>query len=179
MAVTRPAVFNSIDDKEVEFGRPVTEETVRKMIQNCNMLAALAPIGSMIHFNSRQPGVTQFPDPTIYQISNGGEITEATSPLRSIGEDLRFTPDMRNRYVRGAPSLAACGYGGNATVDLSHDHGGITGLTFAPVTANDGNERRSWNANFPGHDHPISSDLSTAEPLDVAHQELAVYLKIN
>jgi hypothetical protein len=176
MAVVRPVMFTSVDDLEVTFERPVSEETVRKMIQNANMLAALAPLGSVLHMQLNQPGV-QPPLTSVYQLANGGEITEPTSPLRSIVPITRVVPDIRNRYVRGAPTLGTTGSGGSSTVNLSHTHS--NGVACAPINANDGNERRSWNANFPCHDHTMNSDLSSAEPLDPAHQELAVYIKIN
>lgn len=171
MAVTIPVVFTPIPDAEVKSKRSVTEETIRKMIQNVNMLGKLALIGSVRAIQLNQAGV-QAPDSTIWQLMNGTEITNPNSPLRSVGLTLRFTPNMTSRYVRGASTDSANSSGGAATVNLSHFHD--TGAIGGETNGEEGEEKTARLV----HTHPISADLSAAEPLELAHQRLAFYLKI-
>lgn len=171
MAITIPPIFTSIQDAEVKYRRSVNEETIRKMIQNVNMFGRMAPIGSVRAIQLNQTGA-QTPDPTIYQFMDGSEITYPNSPLRSVGLTLRFTPDMTSKYIRGANSTSANNIGGSPTVNLSHTH--AVGMTSGSIVGEEGDEK---TARVP-HSHPVSDDLSPIEPLEMAHQRLAFYLKI-
>lgn len=174
MSVTKPVVFTSIEDAEVAYGKPVSEEVIRKMIQNSNLIGALCPIGSFRHMQINQPGAFP-PNVKLWQMSDGTEITDPDSPLKSVVPTSRFTNDMRNNYVRGAPDEATNGFTGSATTDLSHSHD--TGTTCTAIDGEEGDERRGYATLC--HNHDMARDLSTAEPLDVANQQLAIYVKIN
>lgn len=176
MAVTKPVIFTPTEDAEIDYKKPVSEELIRKMVQNVNLLGSLAPIGSYRHVNINQPGATP-PNGKIYQQCDGSEIVDPDSPLRSIVPISRFTHNMQNRYVRGAPGETSGDNadGGSATVNLSHTHS--TGNACTGIDVEEGDERHSWFAVC--HNHAISADLDGSEPLDVAHQQLAIYVKIN
>lgn len=171
MAITIPVIFTPIQDAEVKYTRSVTEETVRKMVQDCNMLGKLSPIGSVRAIQINQTGV-QAPDSTIFQLMDGSEITFPDSPLRSVGLTQRFTPDMTGLYVRGAPNPSANNIGGSATIDLSHTHS--IGNVSGSIRGEEGDEK---TARVP-HSHPLANDLASDESLELAHQRLAFYLKI-
>lgn len=175
--ITIPDIFTEILDSEVGFERPCSEEVKRKIAQDLNFLSQLALIGSITPLALNQPGVSS-PEPTVHQLCDGSEITNATSPLRTMGIDMRFTPDMRNRYLRGANAGTVLGneLGGAATLNLAHAHGGFTGAFAHAILGEEGNDNTVPANN---HAHPISSDLSAMEPLEPAHQQIAYYLKIN
>jgi hypothetical protein len=171
MAITIPIVFTEMQDAEIKYNRSISEETCRKMAQNVNLLGKLAPIGCVRAIQLNQLGV-QAPDTTIWQVMDGSEITLPQSPLRTMGLIQRFVPDMTGRYPRGANAVGVNNYGGNATVNLSHSHS--TGGSGGSVRGEEGDEKTARL----DHTHPISNDLSAAEPLEPAHQRLAFYLKI-
>jgi hypothetical protein len=176
MSVIVPIIFTPIEDIEVSFERPNSEEILRKLSQNINMLGKLAIIGSIRAIALNQQGVLS-PDSIQWQRADGSEITEGTSPLRTTGITNRFTPDMRDRYIRGADASTTIfnELAGNALVNLRHAHTGITGgATFATV-GEEGNEQRAAG---PAHTHSISPELSSTEPLEVANQQIDMYLKI-
>lgn len=174
MAIVKPVIFTSINDAETARGAPVTAETIRKMIQNSNMLSALAVIGSIRHVAINRPGVTT-PNTDQWQGADASEITHLSSPLASVGPLLRFTPDFRNLYLRGAAAPTVNNTGGSYTVNLEHSHsiGGVCG----PVNGEEGSEQRG----YPGgcHTHTLGNDLSPTEPLEVYFYQIATYLKIN
>ena len=172
MAITIPAIFTAIQDAEVKYGRSVTEETVRKMVQDVNLLGRLAPIGCVRGIQLNQIGV-QVPDSNIWQLMDGSEITNPNSPLRTVGLTQRFVPDLIGNYLRGAPNVSINNFGGSPTVSIAHDHGG-TGVTGGGIRGEEGDEK---TASVP-HAHPITSNFSATEPLEPAHQRLAFYLKI-
>lgn len=172
MAIVIPVIFTDIQDAEVKYKRSVNEETVRKMIQDTNLLGKLAPVGTVRAIQLNQTGV-QAPDSTIWQLMDGSEITLPTSPLRTVGLTQRFVPNMISKYPRGAATTSANPTGGAPTVNLGHDHGG-TGSVGGNVVGEEGDEK---TARVP-HTHPIGSDLNSSEPLEPAHQRLAFYLKI-
>lgn len=89
------------------------------------------------------------------------------------GTDFRL-PDMRQRFPLGADSSYTLGQrGGAATVDLSHDHGGLTGNSTA-INNDMGAGLNPRNA--ANHEHPIDNDLSSSQ--DIRNPYLAVNFEI-
>jgi hypothetical protein len=176
MAATNPVLFTPVSEDEVKLNRPGQEDLIKKLLQNINMLGELAVIGAVECFNINQLGANS-PSVEIFQGADGSEITNSDSPLRSSGPTTRYTPDTRNRYVRGANGSTVIGneLGGAATVNLAHSHD-PSGDYTSPLVGNAGTD------GFGGpetHSHNTPSDLDSAEPLQVAHVQIAMYLKIN
>lgn len=174
MAITYPQVFTSTEDLETVKNRPVSEEVVRKFIQNSNLLGSLCPIGSIRAVLISAVGVSP-PNSDLWQIADGSQITHGGSPLASVGIDLRYTPDFVNTYFRGAMAEGVNNTGGSHTVDLNHSHD--TDVVCGNKVGEEGDERKGYPEEC--HSHTIQADMSTEHPIGVAHQELAVYLKIN
>lgn len=177
MAVIKPLIFTSIADAECDVNRPTSEEVVRKMIQNANMLGAMVPVGKINCVALNQLGVT-VPNTDVWQLANGDQITHPSSPITTVNPVNRFTPNFVGVYFRGASSTTVNGIGGAATVSLEHNHGGFTAFFGTPFIgeAEDEDEQPAYTT---AHIHSISNDLSATEPLELAHQQVAVYLKIN
>lgn len=174
MAITLPVMFTSIEDAEVAYTRPISDETVRKIIQNVNMLAELAKIGQIVAVAINQPQV-QTPSPLQWQQCDGSEIVQENSPLQSVGGSQRFTVDMRSHYLRGAPDESTNTYtSANLTSNISHNH--TTGFVGYATVGEEGDERHGYTA---PHNHPVNNDLSAAEPIDPSHLKVVYYLKIN
>ena len=181
MAVTIPPVYTEIDDQELSFKRPVSEETIRKLIQNVNMLGSLALVGSVRAVAVNTPGVPA-PDPQQFQYCDGSQITDLTSPIRATSGHPRAVPNIADKYVRGASSTTSNADtgdltpGASRTRDLQHTH--TTGdVSNGGIVATDGNERHG----YPGavHNHGVTADLSDSDPIELAHIQTAYYLKIN
>lgn len=176
MAVTYPNKMPILNDEEYAANRPVSTQAGLKLIRAVNMLSKLMPIGELKAMAVNNIGVRE-PNGIVFQYADGGEITNGLSPLRTTGLTHRYTPDMRDRYLRGADgsTLAGNEAGGSPTVDLSHSHG--TGLN-EPLVGGDGEE---GDEQAPGdnHTHGISADLSSGEPLDPAHLKVAFYMKVS
>jgi hypothetical protein len=174
MAVTYPVMFTSIEDAEVGVERPVSDETVRKLIQNVNMLSGLAKIGQVISVAVNQIGVPA-PQPNQFQQCDGTEITQENSPLQSTGGFDRFTPQLEKFFIRGAPDESSnFQTDAELTNDLSHTHS--TGTVHTPNVGEEGDERHGYDHD---HNHGVDTDLSAAEPIDPAHMKVVFYLKIN
>ena len=174
MAITVPAVYTPISDQEVKFNRPVTEETVRKLVRNSNLFGKLATPGQVVCVAHNIPGV-QNPNPDFFQEADGSEITNEFSPLKTVVPDVRHTPDLTSLYIRGAPDRVSDGVGGQATVDLSHTH--AIGDAVNGPQINDGSD--SPNYITPTHNHDLAANLSASESLEPSHQQVAMYLQIN
>lgn len=170
-----PNLFSPLYDSEFGVSAPVSEETIRKLVQNMNMLSRLACVGQI---RLAQPNIPGAPQPSLiqFQYCDGSEITEPNSPFKTTGGVNRFTPNMTDKYIRGAANATATAAIGAATANFQHDHGGATGLWCHPVGPEDGDEEPSVSF---CHDHSISPDLDPASPLDPQYIYLAIYLKIN
>ena len=175
MAIIKPVIFTSVEDAEVTRNRPVAEETVRKLIQNANMLSALTAIGSIRCVQINMIG-GDAPDTDQWQLCDGGEITHANSPLATSGFTSRYTPNFTSKFIRGANNTTANPAGGNSSINLSHNHV-IGQVNSVQLVDGDTDNRPAYDP--PNHNHGMNNDLSPSEPLDLAHQQLGVYLKIN
>jgi hypothetical protein len=176
MAVTYPNKLPILNDEEYSLERPVSTQAALKLIRACNMMQKLVPIGELKAMAVNNQGV-KAPNGDLFQYCDGGEITNGLSPLRSTGLTQRYTPDMKDRFPRGADASTVLGSeaGGNATVDLSHTH--TTG-TNEPLRGSDGEE---GDEQAPGvdHNHGVNSDLSSTEPLNPAHLKVVYYMKVS
>lgn len=181
MAVVIPPVYTELDDQELSYKRPLTEETVRKLVQNVNMLGSLALIGSVRAIAVNTPGVPQVPV-SQFQYCDGSQITDVNSPLQATSGHPRAVPNLADKYIRGAADTTSntdtgdLTAGGSRTRDLSHTH--TTGaVNNGSILATDGTERHGYGS--PDHNHGVSTDLSDSDPIELAHVQTAYYLKIN
>lgn len=175
MAIIKPVIFTSIEDIEVYKDRPVSEEVVLKLIRNCNMLAELVPIGLVRPVALNQPGA-EVPSTDQFQLCDNSEITHALSPLKSNPPYTENrTPSLVDRYPRGAADESNNPIGGSPTVNLSHTHD-IQGIDAPYRNSEKGNKQNAYDTS---HTHTVANDLNAAEPLEMAHQQVAFYIKIN
>jgi hypothetical protein len=177
MSATYPPVYSPFADAEFDLNAPVTEESVRKLAQNLNMLSKLAFIGSYRALHLGIPGV-DVPSTAQFHYCDGSEILDTTSPLSTQGSTQHFTPNLINKYIVAAASTSANNTVGGDINNLAHNHTGFTGGTEHQHTriAEDGDKHDD-----PGydHNHTISSDLNAAEPINPAYLNLGYYIKIN
>lgn len=175
MASVVPNQYTQIVDAEVSEERPIAEETVRKIAQDVNMLRQLVPVASIRGIQIGFGGLA-LPNSTIWQVCDGGEITDPDSPLNT---DLtQNTPDMQNRFVRGADDGTTAGSeaGGAAVVALNHTH--VIGNHTAqfPLTLDNNNVRDGIKH---VHSHPLQEDLPEEATLDPKNVQVVFFLKIN
>lgn len=166
--------YVGLDDNLTEFGDIFSQELATFIKDNITYIQKSIPVGQVIPILTHIPGVPA-PNPNIWQECNGSEITNPNSPLRSTGDLKRFTPDMRDRYIRAATVIGESGQvvGENAQ-SLSHNHGGQTGVYVTPENADSGGAR---NVSF-GHSHPIGSDLTTPISMEPAFYTVKFFMKI-
>lgn len=172
MAAIRPVIFSESFEEEFQANRPVTEDTVKKLIQNANMLRALQPIAMVKAYQINMPGA-KIPSSALYQYCDGAEIADFNSPLN--GQGSQTTPDMTGRFLRGGFSTDTLGTeaGGSKQIDLTHQH--ATSNYFNPNELEEGDQRRGGE---PNHSHGTEPDLGV-RALDPKHMQIAFYLKVN
>jgi hypothetical protein len=173
MAAVRPVQFTDLYDEEFQENKPTSEETMRKLAQNMNMLRALLPIGMIKAYDINLPGVS-IPDSDLFAYCDGSEIVAPNSPLNGAGT--QNTPDMTSRHLRGGSSSTTSGNeaGGNATLDLTHTH--TIGDSNDPgFTLEDGDQQP---VGFATHTHDLAEDLALVN-LELKHKKVAFYLKLD
>lgn len=175
--IVRPVCYTDMYEEEFAGPAPVSEEVIRKMIQNVNLLRAIFPIGEIKAYQVNMPKVS-IPLSTLFAYCDGGEITDNDTPLNGVGT--QFTPDMTNRYLRGGDSGTLPGNeaGGSDTINLGHTH--VTGNAHnVNINTNNGDER---DMGLLDHTHGVVSALdavSIAAPNGLKHMQIAFYLRIN
>jgi hypothetical protein len=121
MSIVIPPVYTPVHLEETDYKSSITQEVIRKLIHNSNFLQDLAPVGTIIFVNTNQLGGGQ-PNSAFWQLCDGSEITNPQSPLRSVGLNLRRTPDLKDLYPRGAEFSNTNPTAGSHNHNLSHSH---------------------------------------------------------
>lgn len=171
--ITTPPIFTPLHEEEFNLLEPVNEETMRKLVLNSNFLLDLAPVGTIIFLNINQSGVTQ-PDANFWQVCDGGEITNPNSPIRSIGLNLRFTPNLKLAYPCGALLPNTNPIGGTHIHNLIHGH-----TTGGASTTGDGLKKKGSRNRRNPHSHTLSSQYTgTDEIIAPAFYYVVGYMKI-
>lgn len=173
MSIITPVIYTPIHQEEVNYLSSVTEETIRKIIQNCNFLLDLSPIGTIIFVNTNQYGVTQ-PNLNIWQLCDGSEITNLNSPIRTIGLVKRYTPDLRNLYLTGANNENLNPVTGTQNHNLSHGH-----TTSHQSLLGSFVDSKGQGAAAPFHAHSLPAQYSNPTIIDApAYIYYNAYMKI-
>lgn len=172
--ITTPQQFTKTHKEEVFYENSINEETIKKIIYNNNWLLDLVPIGSIVYIQTNQIGGGT-PDPNVWQFCDGSEIVNPNSPIRSIGLNQRFTPDMRSRFPRVSNTLNTNGTGGTWNHNLEHAHS--TGLPSAiGGTIDKKGDRRRRDQ----HSHSISAQYSNPTVIEApAYITYNAYMKIS
>ena len=177
MSIDTPSQYTGVHEEEViQSGdqlQSFTEETYLKMAQNNNWLIDLRPIGTIMFINVNQLGGGA-PSPLIWQECNGSEIVNSDSPLRSIGLNTNFTPDLRDRYLKchtgevGNPQL------GSQDHDLAHNH-----ATGAPSAVGSGLENKGDRRHRVSHTHAVAVQYNNPTVFDSpAFVNMIAYMKV-
>lgn len=172
--IITPQQFTPTHNEEVAYEAPINEETIKKIILNNNWLLDLVPIGAIVPIQTNQPGGGT-PDSNIYQFCDGSEITNINSPIRSIGLNQRFTPDLRAKYPRGAANASSNPTGGTWNHNLAHAHstGGPSAVGGTMTTKGD---RRRRDV----HSHSVPSQYSDPVVIETpAYITYNFYMKIS
>ncbi len=119
--IVTPQDYTPSHEEEVSLEGPISEEAYRKIGQNNNWLIDLRPIGTIAFINVNQFG-GKTPDNTIWQECDGSEIVNPDSPLRTIGLDQSFVPNMKDKYPRIAANDTDNPLAGTQNHDLAHNH---------------------------------------------------------
>ena len=152
------AVPEKIDDDDLEFGDVVSNEIKLSLKNTIDYLSAIVAIGEIAPIMTNIPGVPT-PDPNIWQECNGSEITNENSPLRTVGDTINTTPDMREHYIKVPLIFGTSGVPGgeNDTFLFRHDHAGRTGEHINPdddVDSGDDDDEAVGS-----HSHTIAFDF--------------------
>jgi hypothetical protein len=175
MPIIVPSKFQKIDSREYELLESIDEQLLKKIVLNINFLSNLLPIGTIIFVNVNQFGFQPL-DASVWQFCNGSEITHPLSPLRSIGFNHNYTPNINERYVKCANSVSdANTMAGTFVWNLAHSHGGQTGLRdhLNYGYDEDGDKRFSGS-----HFHYLGSALNDQTIDYPKYVKLAPYMKI-
>ena len=152
------AGFEKINTDDLEYGDIVSFEVSSQLKDNIDLLSLVVPVGEITPIMVGITGVPT-PDSNIWQECNGSEIVNENSPLRTIGNEQNFTPDLRERYIKVPIIFGQSGQIGglNNTFIFRHNHAGVTGAHEAPEDGDPSNDQRMAE---PFHTHTIQFDFN-------------------
>ena len=142
-----------INSDRGDFGKIGSFQLAEEFKDGLDFLDLFIPVGEIVPILTDIPNVPA-PDPNIFQECDGSEITNPGSSLRSVGDDFRFVPDLRERYVKIPQIFGQSGQSGgvNNLNFLRHRHAGVTG-NFRAGEGTDNSNKRPDPA--PIHNHNI------------------------
>jgi hypothetical protein len=166
---------SNINDNMSDFGDIVSQELASQIKTSLDLIDKMLPIGWIGPIMVNMAGVS--PNPDIWQLCDGSEITNVNSPLRSVPSIPRFTPNLTDRFIRMTTSLGVVGNSGGVKVfNFAHDHGGRTG-TFTTQEGVDSTKSGLTNTSF-SHNHSISSSLPGDRQMEPPFIHIQYYMKI-
>lgn len=169
MTATRPIEYTDLHVEEFDLNAPVSEETLRKLVQNFNMVRALMPVAQVKAYHVNLSGVPT-PNALLYQYCDGSVITDPTSPVSG-----GTTPTMASCYLRGKSS-GGSETGGGTTADATHGHTTDVEDTYLRGhVLEEGNQRKSAQRAHV-HDMPSTPLVFSLNPL---YMQMCFYLRIN
>ena len=179
--IVTPPVYTPTHIEEITRGsatEPFNEETITKLIENQNRQIDLRPVGTIIFHNINQPG-SKPPSTDVYQQCDGSEITNPDSPLRSIGVNQNFVPDLRDRYIQAHNQLTGNPLTGTQEHDLRHSHnvGGRDDLESRfPIEEDDKDDRRKTPSS---HTHNVATQYPDPTIFNApAFVKFVAYMKV-
>lgn len=158
-------------DMEIDFGTTVAQALWQKASRGINQLDKCYPVGMVLFFYATQDLLPSLPDPQYWQLLNGSTVNNVNSPL-----DGQVLPDVTGRFIRHPlPLETELSLGGSNTEDLSHNHGGSTGVADDrnDFELDNGQERSQAGS----HSHSISTDLGITSTVPL-YVELQCYIRI-
>ena len=170
------AGYEKIDEDDLEFGDIVSYELATIIKDNIDLLSLAVPTGEVVPIMVGIPGVPT-PDANIWQECNGSEIINENSPLRTIGGVQRFTPDLRERYIKVPQIFGQSGDEGglNDSYIFRHNHAGVTGGFVAPE---DGDPSGSQFMTAINHAHTIDYSFDFATNVEPPHFTVKWFMRI-
>lgn len=168
---TGDAASARFKDLEKDFATTVAQSLWQKASMAINAFDKCYPIGTVMYFYATQSALPSLPDVGHWQILNGGTVTDPNSPI--FGQSLpNFGGYLIKHPANGQLDLVT---GGVNSINLTHSHGGATGVTNDndDFQLDNGGEREEAGPHF----HPISSDLSTYN-LIPEYVQLQCYIRI-
>lgn len=179
--IVTPPIFTPTHIEEITRGgatEPFNEETITKLIQNQNWALDLRPIGTIILHNINQPDSTP-PDPEVYQQCDGSEITNPDSPLRSIGINQNFVPDLRDRYIQVHNQQTGNPLTGSQEHSLRHDHSVGGRININPQTGIEEDDKDDRRYTPSSHSHDMATQYPNPTIFDApAFVYYVAYMKI-
>jgi len=170
--------FSQIDDDRAKFGEITSQELATELGDNIDFMNLLIPIGEVTPILVGLSGVPPV-DANIWQECNGSKITNPNSPLKTIGGIERFTPDMRDRYIKVPTIFGESGdTGASNTKALLHDHGGVTGTFTSPEGVDQSTILGSLREAAQTHTHPIQNAFVAPVNIEPPFMTVKFFMRI-
>jgi len=164
-----------INDDLGNFGDISSQELALKLKNSLDLIDKMLPVGWIAPIMVNMAGV--LPDPNIWQLCDGSEITNPNSPLRSIPGTPRFSPNLSDRFLRMTTTLGLVGdSGGVKAHSFQHDHGGRTTEHESQEGA-DSSKSGLENTAFT-HKHTVVSSLPGDKQMEPPFIQVQFYIKI-
>ena len=114
------------------------------------------------------------PDSTVWQECNGSEIVNPISPLRTIGLNQNFVPDLRSTYLRAALTTVGNTIAGSQDHNLSHSH-----TTGGASAIGGGMEDKGDRRHRVAHGHNVATQYNNPTVFDSpAFLHMIAYMKV-
>lgn len=174
MIVTPPLKPELLTQVETDFGSTICKHIFRKIMFYQLWVNRSLPVGMILSFYGSQEfaggGLIDKPNGKFWQWCDGGVINNPNSPLNG-----QNTPDFKEKFLKGGLTIGALG--GQSTINLSHNHGGVTSVENQ--TGGGGADAGGDAAQGTFHAHSIASNLSSAESVIPPYFETQYYLRVD
>lgn len=146
-----PNSIQKFGDLDQDLSTTVATALWRKMAQLQEYMNRSVPIGIIIMVRTNQELLPELPDPKYWKEMDGTVVNNTDSPLHGW-----VTHDLRGLFLKHpAEGQSANVLAGSDTINISHNHGGLTGNAYdiGPFEGDNDDERQGPYV----HRHAINS----------------------
>jgi hypothetical protein len=159
---------------EADFGTSAARYLWQKMINNQAFVEKCFPIGYVLYFYASQTDANNVPvtapNPEIWGLLDGHTVNDADSMLHGV-----VLPDLRGYFLKGGAIQGLTG--GQSTINISHSHGGQTGVTDDRQPDVQASYGGGYNTGCP-HYHAMSGAWSSTENIIPPYVSMQMYIRI-
>lgn len=169
--VNVPNTVTKFNGLEKDLSTSVSTALWKKAAEIAAYINASHPIGLIIWVRHTQELLPELPDPKYWKEMNGTAVSNSNSPLNGV-----VMPDLRGAYLKHPPTEGQNQtFGSSDTRNFSHNHGGVTGVTFPAGAFNADNDDERAGP-FP-HSHLIFGALGVSD-IKPPYRGLRFYIRI-
>lgn len=173
MGAKLPNLIQKMFDSEKDEFSSIAQANWQKLAALIEYLNKSYPVGMLLFMDLSQDQLPNPPNPKYWKFCDGSMIVNPDSPFNG-----QMSPDLRGRFIRNPDAIEApLTLAGSNSIQLSHNHSGVTGFGFDAngLSAKNGSDPQWQPSGY--HQHGVASSMGFVSTV-AKYRHFEVYMRI-